>query len=57
MLTKDIYARSMTEAGKAHTEEILRRMGWNFDWEGDTIVANIPMDDDELFDFIFGEFE
>lgn len=33
--------------------EILTRMGWCWEFCGNDIVVNVPVDDSPLFDFIF----
>ena len=54
MVTKKIDVSFFNEEDFGSLMEVLSRMGWCFDYY-DTdrkIVVNVPMDDEELFDFL-----
>ena len=54
MVTKKIDVSFFNEEDFDSLTEVLSRMGWCFDYH-DTdgkIVVNVPIDDEELFDFL-----
>ena len=54
MVTKKIDVLFFNEEDFYSVTEVLFRMGWCFDYH-DTdkeIVVNVPVDDEELFDFL-----
>ena len=56
-----IYNIDLTQFGldtRATVCEIVSRMGWTSDLSADThtLIVNLPLDDVELFGFIFAEY-
>lgn len=54
MVTKKIDVSFFNEENLYSVMEVLSRMGWCFDYHdtGREIVVNVPIDDEELFNFL-----
>ena len=53
MVTKRLNLSALNEEGQRDCMKIVERMGWCYDYiDNDTYLVNIPIEDENLFEFL-----